>query len=160
MTTQVHVGKQIIGLAENGNMIKLIPILRQILTKEIDAEEAVTELGAIQTVIDGKRDVGAVAFANMPKNTAVYINDLIDEYRLKRIKVPSNPYELYIIFRSGAESQAQELLGLAEKYNGYFSSKATEEDSRRIGQLLGYKQSDIDSYIERNKRMRNNESNR
>lgn len=141
-------------------MIKLISILKQILTEEIEAEEAVTELGAIQTVVDGKRDVGAVAFANMPKSTAVYINDLIDEQGLKKIKVPSNPYELYIVFRSGAERQAQELLGLAEKYNGYFSSKATEEDSKRIGQLLGYKQSDIDEYIERNKQIRSNETNR
>ena len=141
-------------------MIKLINILKQILTEDINAEEAHTELGAIQTIIDGKRDVGAIAFRAIDKNVANYIDELIEENGLKKIEVPSNPYGMGIIFRPGAERQAQELLSIAEKYGGYFSSKATEEDSRRIGQLLGYKQSNINDYIEHNKRIRINETNR
>jgi hypothetical protein len=35
------------------------------------------------------------------------------------------------------------------KYNGYLSYKATEEDTRRIGELLGYKKETIDSFIEK-----------
>jgi hypothetical protein len=38
-------------------------------------------------------------------------------------------------------------LDIAEKYNGYLSYKADENDTRRIGQILEYKPEEIEAFI-------------
>jgi hypothetical protein len=77
--------------------------------------------------------------------------DIVKKFDLGIVKVPSNPHRAYIFHVKGAENEANELKDIAEKYNGYLSHKATDEDTRRIGQLLGYKAEDIESHIEKRK---------
>lgn len=117
------------------------------LKEEISAKEAYNNLGSIQTIISGRRNIGWITF---PKKQEL---SLIRGSGLETLPVPLNPNS-YIIYRQGFEKEAEELLNIANKYQGRLSVNASEEDSRRIGQLLGYKQSDIEDYILHNKQFR------
>jgi hypothetical protein len=127
--------------------MKIQQTLRQILKEELDEEikasEAYSTYNSIKTLIDGKRDVAFVG-----KSTYIY---LLSKYHgLKVIKVPNS--DNYIIYKKGAEDKANELLDIANKYGGFLHWQATDEDSRRIGQLLGYNQEDIEDYIKNSKK--------
>lgn len=118
-------------------------ILKEELSEEIKASEAYSDYNSIKTIVDGKRDVAFVK-----KSTYIY---LLSKYHgLKVIKVPGS--DNYIIYKKGAEDQANELLDIANKYGGFLHWQATDEDSRRIGQLLGYNQEDIEDYIKNSKK--------
>jgi len=118
------------------------------LREEISANDAYDTYESIKTIIDGKRNVGFVGLDNIAYRLLVSLKSL------KKIKVQS-PTELnYIIYREGSENEARELYDIAMKYGGSLSYTASEEDSRRIGQILGYKKDEIEDYIEHNKKLR------
>jgi hypothetical protein len=123
------------------------------LKEEIKAEEAYRDQDAIQTVIDGKRELGFITLksSTMPEET---FWNIVEKNKLKTLKVPSNPYKAYIYYIEGAESKASTLKDIAEKYDGFLAYNATEEDSIQIGRLLGYREEDIKAYIEHNKKLR------
>ena len=121
--------------------------------EEIAAEEAHEDKNAIQTVLDGKRELGLISLKGSTVSAEKFW-EIVKNNNLNTLQVPSNPFEMYIYYVDGAESKAKELKDIAEKYDGFLSYKATEEDSRRIGQLLGYKKEDIDDYIIKNKKIR------
>lgn len=122
------------------------------LIEIIKASEAYYDKTAVQTVIDGKRDLGWTTLKASPDLEPEEFWEIIKQNNLKTLRVPSNPYEAYIYYRPGADAKAKELRDIAEKYEGYLAWDATEEDSRRIGELLGYRKSDIDAYIRQNYR--------
>jgi hypothetical protein len=117
------------------------------IKEDIDPKEVFSNVGALQTIIDNKRNIGFFSLdeINSPKT----FWDIVKENDLGFVKVEKNPNNAYIIYKKGYENQANELKDLANKYNGYLSYKATEEDTRRIGELLGYKKEAIDSFIEK-----------
>jgi len=118
------------------------------LREEISANDAYDTYESIKTIIDGKRNVGFVGLDNIAYRLLVSLKSL------KKIKVRS-PTELnYIIYREGSENEARELYDIAMKYGGSLSYTASEEDSRRIGQILGYKKDEIEDYINHNKKIR------
>lgn len=121
----------------------------EFLLESIRAEEAHRDENAIQTVIDGKRDLGFITIigSTLPEKV---IFDMIEGGRLKTIKLPGNTHKAYIYFRPGAEKKAQELADIANKYGGYLSWEATKEETQRIGQLLNYDKRDIDWYVNKN----------
>jgi hypothetical protein len=127
--------------------MKLISILKEV----IKASEAYTDVESIQTILDDKRGVAFVAKRGTSSEDWKTIQKMIADNNLKTIYVEGNPNEAYVVYAQGYEKDANELKGIAEKYGGYLSSKASEEDSRRIGQLLGYDESDIENYITRNR---------
>lgn len=127
-------------------MIKLKDLL-----ETIKAEEAHRDANAVQTVVDGKRDLGYITIKGSTLDEKDFW-DMVKQGGLKTIKVPENPYEAYIYFRPGADQKANELKTIAMKYGGFLAYDATEEDSRRIGELLDYEKSDIDAYINKNYR--------
>jgi len=117
------------------------------LNEEIDPSEAYSDMNALKTVVDGKRKIAfIVRKSNTQKNWQI-IQDVIKETNLKSVYVKGNPYDAYIVYRPEGERDAMELKKLAEKYGGYLAANATEEDTRRIGQLLGYKADKIEQYI-------------
>jgi len=120
------------------------------LKEEISAEEAYEDKGSIKTVLDGKRKLGFMVLDGMDFPEKNFW-DIVKKFDLGTIKVPSNPHRAYVFYVKGAENEANELKDIAEKYNGYLSYKATDEDARRIGQLLGYKAEDIETYINNRK---------
>lgn len=126
--------------------MKRVKLFEDFVHETIRAEEAFRDETAIQSVIDGKRDVGFVTIkaSTLP---AAMIWAMINDNGLKTLKVRGNEYEAYIYFKKGADKKAKELKDIAERYGGYFAWNASEKDSRRIGELLGYDKRDIDAYI-------------
>jgi hypothetical protein len=120
--------------------------LQQFLNESIRAEEAHRDANAIQTVIDGKRGMGFITLVGATIDRDLFWT-LVKQNDLKTMKVPSNPFEGYIYYRKRYEKPAKELLEIAERYGGFLAYDATEADTRRIGQLLGYEKRDIDKYI-------------
>jgi hypothetical protein len=134
--------------------MKKIPSFNQFLTKisineTIRAEDAYRDLNAVQTVIDNKRDLGFITLIGSTLPSEEFW-EMIDDNNLKTMKVKGNDYQAYIYYRPNAEKKAKELQSIAQKYGGYLAWDATEEDSRRIGELLGYDKKDIDAYINKN----------
>jgi hypothetical protein len=121
------------------------------LKEVIKASEATTDVGSVQTILDGKRGVAFISkIGNSPQDWNT-IQDLISDNGLETMYVKGNPNEAYVVYAKGHEKDASELKGIAEKYGGFLRYNAAEEDSRRIGQLLGYDESDIENYITRNR---------
>lgn len=120
--------------------------IKQLLREEINASEAYRDENALKTVIDGKRDLGFITLktATIPEKM---FWDEIKKNDIKTVNLPLNPYNAFIYFRKGAELKAIELANIANKYGGYLSHEATKDETIRIGQLLGYKDSDISNFI-------------
>jgi len=55
-----------------------------------------------------------------------------------------------IFYHPTATRQAMELKAIAERHRGYLSKDATEQETRRIGQLLEYDPADIEDHIRKN----------
>jgi hypothetical protein len=127
--------------------MKLISILKEV----IKASEATTDVGSVQTILDGKRGVAFISKIGNSSQDWNTIQDLISDNGLKTMYVKGNPNEAYVVYAKGYDKDASELKSVAEKYGGFLRYDATEEDSRRIGQLLGYDESDIEDYITRNR---------
>ncbi len=126
-----------------------IPSFESFISESIRAEDAYRDDSAIQTVVDGKRDLGFITI----KSSTMPAKDIwaaIEGGGLKTINLPGNQFDAYIYFRPGAEKKANELKKIAMKYGGFLSYEATEKESRRIGELLGYEKRDIDTYINKN----------
>jgi len=119
------------------------------IAESIRAKEAYRDESALQTVVDGKRDLGFITISVSPLEKEVFWST-VKEHGLKTLPVKGNQYQAYIYFRKGADEKAKELRDIAEKYGGYLAWNATEEDTRRIGELLSYDKKDIDSFIKKN----------
>ena len=132
--------------------MKEILTYEEFINESIRAEEAYRDRGAIQTVIDGKRDMGFITIKSSVDVSRYEFWKLVKIHDLSTIQLPQNEYDAYIYYRKGAERGAQELAKIANRYGGYLSYEATERESRRIGELLGYDRRDIDSYIKKNYR--------
>jgi hypothetical protein len=135
---------EFISASENNLSLKL--------EESIRAEEAYRDKSAVQTVIDRKRDLGYITLKTMVDLSIDEFWDLVKTHNLGIIKLPKNEFEAYIYFNKGAEKKAKELAKIANKYGGYLSYEATEQESRRIGELLGYDKKDVDGYINKNYR--------
>ena len=118
------------------------------INEDIDPLEAITIVGSVQTIVDGKRDVGYIVLKHSSKDEIEQIKTLVSDNNLK-IQPVRGEQKTIIIYKAGNESAVKELKDIAEKYNGYLSYKATEEESRRIGEILGYSKESIDKYIEK-----------
>ena len=135
---------EFISASENNLSIKL--------EESIRAEEAYRDRSAIQTVIDGKRDMGFITIKSSVDTSKEEFWNLVKTHNLGTIKLPKNEFDAYIYFNKGAEKKAKELAKIANKYGGYLSYEATEQESRRIGELLGYDKKDVNGYINKNYR--------
>ena len=117
------------------------------LMEDIDPEEAQTNIDSVQTIVDGKRNIAfVVEKGDTPKNWE-RVTQMVADNELKSMYVKGNPHHAYVVYTPEAEKIAIELKTIAEKYNGYLSSNATAEDTRRIGQLLDYDPEQIELFI-------------
>lgn len=110
------------------------------IKEDIDPEEALNHNNALQTVINGKRDVGFFGGA-----TKQDFNNLIKS-GLKYIKVGKN--NAYVFYRDGSEENAQMLASIARKNDGYLPTK-TPEETYVIGILLGYHKEKVKNFVEK-----------
>ena len=126
----------------NENQLRLIK-------ETINPNEATDEISAVRTICDGKRNIAFIA--SLTSEDANTISDMIHDFDLDSIRVPSNPHDAYIIFKKGHDMQAKALLDIAEKYNGYLHYNASDEDTREIGRLLEYDPESVEDFINRNR---------
>lgn len=112
----------------------------------IRASEAYNEKGTILTVIEGKRNVGWLIIDTIDMFT------FLDNNSIKYLRVKSNKHSCYVIFRESHKQDALDLIAIADKYDGYLHYEASDEDTRRIGQLLSYHPDDVEEFINRNKK--------
>lgn len=113
----------------------------------IDPSEAEEDLSALKTIINRKRDVGGIILNPKNSNYEELIK-LIKDNNLKTLKLNDlSTNNAYVVYKPEAENKAKELRKLADKYGGYWSPNATPEDSRLIGQLLGYSEESINDFI-------------
>jgi hypothetical protein len=124
-------------------MIKLLDLLLE----EIDPSEAYNDMDAIQTLVDSKRDLAFIVEKSNDPSDWEKIQNIIADNDFKVMYVKGNPYNAYIAYIPGSESKANELKDIAEKYGGYLAYDATREDTKRIGELLGYTKKSIDDFI-------------
>ena len=95
---------------------------------------------SIQTVIDGKRDVGFICLDSESKK-------IVKENGLKMLRTKSTTF---IIYRNEKESEekAKKLFDIAMSHKGYLNDQ-TPKEAREIGKLLGYTEKSINKYIKR-----------
>lgn len=117
--------------------------------EDIDPSEAYSNLNSIKTLVDGKRKVAMIALKD--QSDAADTIKLINDNGFGKIGIDQRPGdEVYVVYVPGAEADAKELVDILNRYGGYASYKASYEDTKRIGELLGYKKETIDAYLEKN----------
>lgn len=135
----------------SGRAVKVCKRLMK--SEEIRASEAYDDRDAINTVITGRRDVGVITLSTSRISENMFFG-YIKSFNLGVLEVPSNPHNMFIFFKKEAKNKAEELRDIAEKYGGYLSAEATDDDTRKIGQILGYKKEDIEGFIQHVKNMK------
>jgi hypothetical protein len=142
-------------------MISLI----KLLLEEIDPSEAYTDPGAIQTVIDGKRDLAFFTAKAMTRISPRDLTDIIKKHNLQKekegkehdkikiLKVIGNQYKAFIAYRNSEEGlrKAKELKAIAEKYGGFLAWDAEYQDTIKIGELLNYKKDAVKAFADKAK---------
>ena len=125
------------------------------LRKMVHPLDVDTDLKSVISVADGRRDVASFTVSGNSKEDVMNIIKIIQDNDLKLLYVQGNVNEHYIVYRQGSENEAMELKKIAEKYGGYFHWKATDDDTRRIGYLLGYPDDDVETHIHNRNQSRN-----
>lgn len=117
------------------------------INEEIDASEAYEDRGTIQTMLDGRKDVGLLAFNYNP-----HLVSIIDKENFGRIPVEQigNNVGMHIIHRNTprGKTNAERLYQIMKSHGGYVADK-TPEEAREIGKLLDYSDESINKYINR-----------
>lgn len=121
--------------------------IRKLLSETIHPNEAHNDLNALMTVIEGKRGLCAIRLKGRYESI---FDTYINMFDLRTIKIPSNPHGIFVVYTNGYEDRANELVKIAEKYNGYFSIKATKSDTIRMGELFEYDPEEIMKFIKEN----------
>lgn len=140
--------------------------LLKILLEEIDPSEAYEDPGAIQTVLDGKRDIAFFTVRGMSRITPKELIQKVKDHnsqkekegkedeKIKILKVIGNEYKAFITYRNSEEGlrKAKELKAVSEKYGGFLPWFAEYQDTMKIGKLLGYRMDAVKEFADRMRR--------
>jgi len=109
-----------------------------IISEEINAEEAYSHSGSINTIIENKRDLGIVTYLTHEEKILLSKNNV-------NVLLMKNPIYgfFHILYRD--KNKALKLKEIIED-NGKLDSE-NPETVREIGKLLGYDDNSIESYI-------------
>jgi len=115
------------------------------IDEEIDASEAYTDAGAVNTVLSGKRDV---AFVHIYDDT---LNEILDKGFMAMLVKQSNHkftdgMKAYVIYSKNGTENAKKLYDYLMSRGGYAQDK-TAAEARYIGKLLGYSDKSIENFI-------------
>jgi hypothetical protein len=133
--------------------MKLFDFLRENLDETIEASDAYSDGDALQSMIDGKKDVGFIHFKGH-RNAEVGNNlkKLAIENGFKFIPVEQAHHniDMNVVYRDTprGERNAKRLYDIAMSHNGYLADKSPEE-AWEIGKLLDYSEQSIKEYIKR-----------
>lgn len=119
---------------------------------EIRHEEASHDIDAVQTIIDGKRDIAFVAITTQriidPRESINAINLAINN-DLNIIPVKGRKDGLAFVIWKNNKQNANDLADFASKKEGYLYDE-TPEEARFVGKILSYDEDDIEDYITKN----------
>lgn len=120
--------------------------LQRRLVEEIHPSDAYNDSDSIQTVLDGRRDVGFIC--DYAPHTKILIQKVIDA-GFKTIPVEQKGFgrSAYVFYRNGAEDEANRLAKIARKNNGFLPTKSPEE-TYVIGILLGYDKLSVRDFVQ------------
>lgn len=117
------------------------------INEEIEAKEARDDEGALQTVLDGKRDIAVVSLKGKP-----YLEQQINDAGLSSIPVQQAHHDIdtIIVYKNTpkGKAKAKRLHQIMQSYGGYLADQ-TPEEAYEIGKLLGYSNKSINWYINR-----------
>ena len=113
------------------------------LNEEIDASEAYRDEDGLQTILDGKRNVGGYVTYNR-KN----VIQMLEDTGLNILPLSDNPYGLVIVFNDKGRENAMRLWKFAISKGGYFQD-STPDEARFIGKMLEYTDTSIETYVNR-----------
>lgn len=119
------------------------------LNESINPSEATNDWNALQTVIQGKRNLAFIVrkggFYN--NHTIQQLYDLIKDNDLAIMDVAHSQFKPFIAYRKQAYYQAQKLRDIAEKHGGFLPSRNNIEDTYEIGKLLEYDEDEIWNHL-------------
>jgi hypothetical protein len=121
-------------------------LIKEHISEEIDPNEAYRDEGAVQTVIDGKRDVGFLATYYADAEALLHKAKKVG---LKVISMPQSSHKwssANIIYRDGSEEEAMRLAKIAKRNGGYLPIN-TPEETYEIGILLGYYPEKVKEFV-------------
>lgn len=135
------------------NTVKFIKLFEEFIFEEIKASEAYYVKDAVQTVIDGKRDLTFISTMDDPRYMSNNLSELTAmlhglDNGLNSIKVKGKPDGSAWVLYSTNKEAAQQLADYAESKGGYLSDD-TPEEAQYVGNLLGYNHDDIQEFIQR-----------
>lgn len=127
--------------------IKSIPVNfgGDVISESIKASEAYNEIDSIQTIIDGKRDIGFIGFNNINEKMRDIIRFAVNN-GVKLIEVGNREKgKAWVIYKNNKD-RALSLAEFASSKNGYLNDQ-TPEEAMFVGKLLGYSDDSIEEYI-------------
>lgn len=116
------------------------------INEEIDASEAYSDKGALQTIIDGKRNVGIYPTYYKPDIENDLKNSGLNLIPVKQIHHDIN---MYVIYSDAGKNDAIKLYNFMVKKGGYLKDESPIE-AYYIGKLLGYTDESISPFILKN----------
>ena len=125
------------------------------LDETIPASDAYRDESVLQTIIDGRRDMGLIAFDFQPhlRNIA-----LENDFKIIPIEQSHHNVGMGIVYRDNPNGlkRAKRLLEIMNSHGGYVKDE-TPEEAREIGELFNYDEESINDYINRNYGEKTNE---
>ena len=114
-----------------------------IFLSEIESNEANNLVSTIQTLLDGKRNVGFATFE-------ISMIDQIKELGIKIIPTRKHDDNLMngIFYLEPGKEDAIKLYKIAMSHDGFLNDQSPDE-AREIGRLLSYSEESIDEYVQR-----------
>jgi hypothetical protein len=131
-----------------------IKLYEEHVSEKIKASEAYNTMNAVQTLVDGKRDLAFISIMDNP----IYTPNNIEELKalaygaangLRVMEVPDKEDgQAFIMYREGAIDKAQKLADFATSKGGYLAD-STPEEARYVGDLLDYDDASVEEFVAR-----------
>lgn len=117
-------------------------LIKTKIQEEIEPTEAMNHNSSIQTVLDGRRDIGFFGGATGAE---------IEKLKKSGLRfIPIGVNNAYVFYRetteSAAEEKAYQLAKIAKRNDGYLPTKSPEE-TYVIGVLLGYNKNEVKKFV-------------
>jgi len=133
--------------------VKNIPTYEDFVNEAIKASDAYDTSDAVQTVIDGKRELVFISTMKGPlyrANNKWELHSMNHGLKngLKSIKVDNKTVgDAWVLYRTD-KKRAQKLADYAASKEGFLRDE-TPDEARLIGNLLDYRKSDIEEYVKK-----------
>ena len=126
-------------------------LIKEYIDETVEPEDVRRDRPALQTILDGKRNVGFLVIYNQETKE---LFDIAIKAGLKHISIPQREGSFgktvaNVIYRKGHEQDAMRLAKIARKNEGYLPVN-TPEETYEIGILLGYNPEKVKEFVLKN----------